>query len=235
LKRKLKGSLEKRIEMAFTVVNQAITKLVEAEKEAVIDALIAHIGTKFTIDDSLQEAVDEFKKSLKSTVQVVKKTKKGKDVGEKKKRAPSVYNLYVKDVMAGKHPEHAGKQKMGFASDLWKTDDMASYLKEHVEELKKENVELKIEELYAMAKSAYLDENGLEEPEEVEKEVVVKVKAPKGKAVETVKGKGKEEAKGKGKAVKGKEVVAKGKAVSKVVVKEPEEPEPEEFEDADEE
>jgi hypothetical protein len=210
--------------MSYVGVNKAVAGVVMEAKMSVVDDLVQYLESKIEVDDDLRAMFDEFKSNLKESEEKVvkdagKKTKAGKKVvdGEKKKRAPSVFNLYVKDVMPlmkATHPDvKDGKLMIGYASESWKSSPKAAYIKDLIMDWKKEDKTLDVVEMYAKAKGMW-DENGNDdiEAKEVEEKVEEKVKSVKGKAAE--------------KAAKGK-AVPKGKAVKK--------PEPEEDADAEEE
>jgi hypothetical protein len=90
-----------------------------------------------------------------------------------------------------------GKKLMSLASESWKIDPMADYIKAKVLEMKSDDKDGDVVEMFKNAKAEYYEENGMEE--EVYE---VKVKDVKGK--------------GKGKKVEEKVVEKpKGKKVSK--------------------
>ena len=117
-------------------------------------------------------------KVVKDAGKKIKGSKKTASGEEKKKRAPSVFNLYVKDVMPdmkAKHPDiKDGKQMIGFASESWKTDPMATFIKEKVLEMKADEKDGDVVEMYAKAKAMYKAENG-----DSQSSTVVKAKASK--------------------------------------------------------
>jgi hypothetical protein len=141
-------------------------------KLAVVDDLVQYLESKIEVDDDLKAMFDEFKSNLKESEEKavkdagkkVKGDKKTASGEEKKKRAPSVFNLYVKDVMPSmkaKHPDiKDGKQMIGFASESWKTDPMAFFIKEKVLEMKAEDKTGDVVEMYAKAKAMWNEENG---------------------------------------------------------------------------
>ncbi len=155
--------------MAFSSVCVAVAKVVMEAKLNVVDEMVAFLETKIEMDDDLKSIFKEFKENLKeSEEKVVKDSGKGKkgkgkkdDGVEKKKRAPSVFNLYVKDVMPmlkEKHPEiKNGKELISLAGEEWKTSAKAQFIKEKVAELKKASPDTDIVELFDEAKSQYTD------------------------------------------------------------------------------
>jgi cobalamin biosynthesis protein CobT len=182
--------------MAYTAITKAVANVVMDAKLSVIDDLITFLESKIDVDDDLKGMFDEFKSNLKDSEEKVvkaagKKISKGKgdkseSVEPKKKRAPSVFNLYVKDVMPdmkAKHPDvKDGKQMITFASSSWKTDPMAHFIKEKVIEMKNDDKKGDVVEMYARAKALFKgeavpeknvvsdDENESDEENEKEKE-----------------------------------------------------------------
>jgi len=191
--------------MSYTAVTKAVANVVMEAKLSVIDDLIIYLEAKIEVDDDLKAMFEEFKMNLKESEEKVvkaagKKTTKGKksDSEEpKKKRAPSVFNLYVKDVMPemkAKHPDiKDGKQMIGFASESWKNDPMAAFIKEKVAEMKAEDKDADVVEMYAKAKALFKgepvlekkvvsddeNESEVEEEKPVKKAAAKKEKAPK--------------------------------------------------------
>ena len=120
---------------SFAAVNKAVASVVadsvfEAKKK-VIDEFAAFLADKIEFDDDMKGYFDSFKASLSlEKIEVPKETKKGKkssdeEGGEKKKRAPSAYNLYIKDKMAeikAEKPELKGKELMKAAIDAWNAE-----------------------------------------------------------------------------------------------------------------
>lgn len=152
--------------MSFTIVNQAVARVVMDAKLGVIDDIVTYLETKIEVDDDLKGIFVEFKANLKECQEkVVKEAGKKMKVKKSmdKKRAPSIFNLYVKDVMPdmkAKHPDvKDGKQMIGFASESWKTDPLAFFLKEKITEMKSDHKDKDIVELYAMAKAMYIEKN----------------------------------------------------------------------------
>ena len=190
--------------MAYSAITKAVANVVMEAKLSVIDDLITFLEAKIEVDDDLKGIFEEFKSNLKeSEEKVVKaagkkasKSKKSDSDEPKKKRAPSVFNLFVKDVMPSmkaKHPDvKDGKLMIGFASEAWKTDPMAAFIKEKVLEMKKDDKDGDVVEMFAKAKAMFKD--GEVSDVEVEKEVE-KPKAKGKKAAEKVV----EKAKAKGK------------------------------------
>ena len=169
--------------MAFPTVCVAIAKVVMDAKLKVVEDLAAFLETKIEMDDDMKGFLVEFKNSLKdaedkAVKEAGKKGKKSKSSDssdtEKKKRAPSVFNLYVKDVMPeikATHPDiKNGKQLIALAGEDWKTSAKAKFIKEKVEELKKDKKDMPVVELYEEAKSMYSDESDVDVKEAKKKE-----------------------------------------------------------------
>jgi hypothetical protein len=125
--------------MAFTAVTKAVAGVVaeavfEAKKQVIKD-FAAFMADKIDFDDDMQAYFDEFVGTLVlEKVEVPKekgKTKKSaasasdgesSDAPAKKKRAPSAYNLFIKEKMAeikANKPELKGKDLMRAAIDVW--------------------------------------------------------------------------------------------------------------------
>ena len=160
---------------SFVAVNKAVANVVMDAKMSVVDDLVAYLESKIEVDDDLRAMFDEFKSNLKESEEKVVKdagkkikgSKKTASGEEKKKRAPSVFNLYVKDVMPemkASHPDiKDGKLMIGFASESWKSSPKAAFIKEKVLEMKGENKNGDVVEMYANAKALWNDENGIED------------------------------------------------------------------------
>ena len=198
---------------SFTAVNKAVAGVVMDAKMAVVDELVKYLESKIEVDDDLRAMFDEFKSNLKETEEKVVKdagkkvkgSKKNASGGEKKKRAPSVFNLYVKDVMPemkAKHPDiKDGKKMIGFASESWKNDPKAAFIKEKVLEMKGDDKTGDVVEMYAKAKALWNDENGISSDETVVKTKEEKMKGKKEKTDDE------SEEKPKGKKAAAKKVV----------------------------
>jgi hypothetical protein len=183
--------------MAFPTVQSAVAKVVMDAKLKVFDDLVTFLDTKIEIDDELKAALAGFKDSLKESeekaVKVAgKKSKKAaadssdSSDSEKKKRAPSVFNLFVKDEMPSiklKNPDvKDGKQLMGLASEQWNTSEYAKFLQSKVTELKKADKDADVHDLFAKAKLMYAglsDKNADEMMAEKKKVAVTEEKVPK--------------------------------------------------------
>ena len=118
--------------MALTKVNSAVSALVEEVSMTTVDKVVEFLKSKIDFDEDFEGFFKEFKDTLKADVKAAakksaKKSKKSDSSdseGEpKKKRAPSAYNLYIKDKMAEikvSNPEIKGKDLMKAAIDEWK-------------------------------------------------------------------------------------------------------------------
>jgi hypothetical protein len=231
---------------SFVAVNKAVAGVVMDAKLAVVDDLVQYLESKIEVDDDLRAMFDEFKSNLKESEEKVVKdagkkikgSKKTASGEEKKKRAPSVFNLYVKDVMPemkAKHPDiKDGKQMIGFASESWKSDPKAAFIKEKVLEMKGDDKDGDVVEMYAKAKALWNDENGITSDEtvvDVKKSKEEKMKGKKKEKTddESEKPKGKKAAVKKEKSDDESEEKPKGKkAAAKKVVKESDEEEEDE-------
>jgi hypothetical protein len=116
--------------MASTKLNIAIAVLVAEAQTSVVDKLFAFLGEKIEIDDDMKAYFEEFKGTLKTDQEVeVKASKKGKkepkldkDGVPKAKRAPSAYNLYIRDKMAEFKAEGHKGNLMKMAIDAWNAE-----------------------------------------------------------------------------------------------------------------
>jgi hypothetical protein len=112
--------------MAFAKITSLIEAAVKDGQLATFDNFITFLGTKIDIDEDMQSYIDEFKKTL-----VVKKKASPKGKGkakaaaeeektEKKKRAPSAYNLFIRDKMAELRTAGHKGNLMKLAVEEWK-------------------------------------------------------------------------------------------------------------------
>ncbi len=131
--------------MAFTKVTKALSVLVEETSLLVVDKLVAFLDTKIEMDDDMKQMFEDFKTQLKEQLKEEAKAaaKGGKkkiavdENGEKKKRAPSAYNLFIKEKMAAikqKNPEMASKDVMKEAIAMWKAQKGTSSSEESGDE-----------------------------------------------------------------------------------------------------
>ena len=161
--------------MAYTAINVAIAKVVADAKQKVVDDLLAFMSTKVEVDEDILGMFKEFKDSLKEeAVEEAKVVKKGGKKGKKsdsdgevkKKRAPTVFNLFVKAVMSeikAANPDiKDGKKFISMASEQWKTSERATFVKDKVAELKKEDKDADIHDLFAKAMAMYSGDSDVE-------------------------------------------------------------------------
>jgi hypothetical protein len=106
--------------MALTKVNSSIAALIEETKVSTVDKLVHFLGQKIEIDEDMKKMFEEFKVASKGS-------SKGSAKAEKKeKRAPSAYNLYIKDKIAEfKAAGHKGNL-MKMATDAWNESKKAT-------------------------------------------------------------------------------------------------------------
>ena len=147
--------------MAYPTMNEAVSKVVLAAKEETVDALLKFLGDKIEIDE-IKEFFIEFKNNLKEPSK--KSSKKSDSNDESKKKAPSAYNLFIKDmspVLKEKNPNAKGKELMALASAEWKNSEYAAFLKKKIKEMQEEDktVVYEIETLYKIAKEIYEEKN----------------------------------------------------------------------------
>ena len=186
--------------MAFPSIAHAVAKVVMDAKLKVLEDFKEFLGSKIEMDDDLNGFFKEYQSSLQESEEMNVKAsgKKGKGkaavTGEtKKKRAASIFNIYVKDIMPKLKETHGdvkdGKKLIGFASESWKSDPFALFVKEKAKELKsdsEDNVEL-----YAKIKAMYSSSDeeaptmAKEEEPETDKPLTKKTKAAKTKAKAT--------------------------------------------------
>lgn len=119
---------------SLTAFHKATAVLLEETTASTVDKLAAFLSEKIEFDDDMKALFEEFKKTAKEEIRASfktaaatagKKGRGGKDAagGEKKKREPSAYNLFIKDKMAeikAKRPELKGKDLMKEAIVEWK-------------------------------------------------------------------------------------------------------------------
>jgi len=114
--------------MALVKLNKAITAAMEETALATVDRVINAFKAKFEMDDSdLADLANEIKEAIKNEAKeqckVDRKRKTAVADGEKKKRVPTAYNLFIKDKMAqlgGADPNLKGKLLLKAAVDEWK-------------------------------------------------------------------------------------------------------------------
>jgi nucleolin len=155
--------------MVYPTLNKAVANIVMEEKKKAIGELIEHLSKKIEIDDDMKEIFDEFLDNMKETdeqnLKVASKgsrTSKKSDDPDKKKRPPTPYNLYQKEmtpIIREEHPEITdGRVRMSLIAASWKKDPMALFIKDKVAEMKKENKDGDVVEFYAKAKAMYAEQ-----------------------------------------------------------------------------
>lgn len=143
------------------IIQQAVAKVIMDAKLNLVDELVTYLGSKIEIDDEIKNIFTEFKANLKEHEEKIVKIagKKTKVVGEKKKRQPSIFNMYVKDIMPSIKEKNGevkdGKKLISMAAESWKTDPMAIFIKENTVSLKADNSNITPVELYEKAKELW--------------------------------------------------------------------------------
>jgi hypothetical protein len=201
--------------MAFLKVTKAMNALVEETSFAVVDKLMAFLDTRIEMDEDMKGLFSEFKEQLtgelKETAKAVTKSgKAAKAPGEK--RAPSAYNLFIRDKMAElkeEDPTMSAQERMKAATVLWREHKEA--LEPSDEEPKAPKASKKATKATKAPKKAKAAEEEPAEEEPAEEEEPPKPKATKG---------GKKAAKEAPKKGKG------GKKAAKAAEEEPAEEEP---------
>lgn len=131
--------------MTYSGVNSAVGKIIVETKLNIIDELTDYLDKKVDLDDDIKHAMCEFKEQITAT-----KTKK--------KRQLSLFNLFVKDKLPqlkAAHPDiKDGKLMISMASDAWKKEPLALYIKEHSAEIKKQG-DIDPADLYNKLKKMY--------------------------------------------------------------------------------
>ena len=118
---------------SYNSIVKAASIVVMEAKRSVIDDLMAYLNEKVELEDEFTSMVEEFKAKL-IVDQVVdgdngKKRKGRKSSGDKVKRAPSAYNLFIKDAMAKlreQSPDMTAKARLTEATQMWKKHKAAS-------------------------------------------------------------------------------------------------------------
>lgn len=145
--------------MAYPNVNSTVSKIVLEAKLQVFSE-ISELLDSLKVDETVYEALATYEQSMKDAHKSVKASKSASSSdGEKKKRAPSLFNLFIKDVMdkvkADNPDVKNGKEYIKLASAYWKESDYSKFIQEKVAEFKKESDGAKLEELFARAKALY--------------------------------------------------------------------------------
>ena len=137
--------------MTFPALNTVMGKIIVETKISTIDELTNYLDTKIELDDDIKHAMYEFKETITATKSI-----------EKKKRKLSLFNLYVKDKLPqlkAAHPDiKDGKLMISMASEAWKKEPLALYIKEHSAKVKKEDCDIDPTDLYNKLKKMYTAE-----------------------------------------------------------------------------
>jgi hypothetical protein len=127
--------------MALIKINKAISAAFEEQSLHVLNKFVDALKEKIEFDEDLEQFVNAFKTTLKDEFKLAEKaTKKSKrskgsdgasdsEAEPKKKRAPSAYNLFIKDKMAElkqTNPELKSKELMSAATVEWKKQKEAT-------------------------------------------------------------------------------------------------------------
>lgn len=114
------------------LLNQAVVMIGYESKLAAVDKLQSFLSQKIEFDGHMEEVFNEFKDILKNehTAELSTAAKGGKGKGKatvgkvKTKKAPSAYNIFIKDKIAefkAKNPDMKnGKELLKMATDAWK-------------------------------------------------------------------------------------------------------------------
>lgn len=111
--------------MTSSKVSKAINLLVEESCLSVVDKLVCYLDAKIEIDDDMKQYFESFKQILRDELKEDMKSYHGSKSARsfpKKKRAPSAYNLFIKEKMAlikVDQPELKSKDLMKEAIALW--------------------------------------------------------------------------------------------------------------------
>lgn len=114
--------------MALIKAQKAILVLAEETALSTVDKLAEFLATKIEFDEDMKATFDEFKTLLKeehkaSSKASGKRKTTNADGSEKKKRAPTPYNLFIKDQIVAlkqENPKWTGKELMAAATAAWK-------------------------------------------------------------------------------------------------------------------
>jgi hypothetical protein len=175
--------------MSFAPINAAVNKVMISK----IQELKAFITKKSEEDEEafdMDVVIDEF-------IGLMTEKKKGKkdkdsdtDKPEKKTRAASVYNLFIKHWMKKletENPEMAGKDRMKEASTVWKegSDEFVILVKEQTEKMKGEGMKDSTEIFAKILEMSKFPEEEEKPKEEEKKPKAKKEKKPKVAKVES--------------------------------------------------
>lgn len=115
--------------MALIKAQKALQALAEDVALSTVDKLAEFLATKIEFDEDMKELFEEFKtatkEEYKASAKASKKGGKDADGTEKKKRAPTAYNLFIKDKineLKAANPSWKGKELMSAATAAWKVE-----------------------------------------------------------------------------------------------------------------
>ncbi len=187
----------------INTITPVVAKIVVDAKIEAIDNLIEFIKSSDVSSDvdEIVEIIQKFKEEMivknqvdfKESSKISKKiSKKKSDSGdkEKKKRPPSMFNLFVKDkmpILKANNPEHNSKMMMSLASDCWKSDEFALYIKDNVDSMKKEFEPIENVDLFKKMKETFAEQNPDYFPTDIECDSGSSSGAPKSKPKKKVK------------------------------------------------
>jgi hypothetical protein len=115
---------------SLSKVNIALSSLVVETAESTIDKVLEFLGNHIEVDEDMRSMFAEFKKqnteeimeTTKAEIKAIKKVTKKADDAPKQKRAPSSYNIYIRDKMAELRAGGATGNLMKQAIDAWKVE-----------------------------------------------------------------------------------------------------------------
>lgn len=107
---------------SYNVVLKAVADVVFDAKKQVLKDFAAFLAEKIDFDDDMKGYFDEFEKTIVKETPSKKKSSGESSDTEKKKRAPSAYNMFISEKMAEikkVKPELKGKELMKAAIEIW--------------------------------------------------------------------------------------------------------------------
>lgn len=107
---------------SYNAVMKAVADVVFDAKKQVIKDFAAFLAEKIDFDDDMKGYFDEFEKTIVKETPSKKKGESSSSDTEKKKRAPSAYNMFISEKMAEikkEKPELKGKELMKAAIEVW--------------------------------------------------------------------------------------------------------------------
>ena len=144
--------------MSYPTLSNAVSKIVfDAQVKAIKD-FKEFLAARVDVSE-MEGDFDEFLQTLKpTTVPVGKKASKAIADPSKKKREPTLFNFFVKDRMVSlkmENPDKNGKVILTLASEAWKSDPFATFLKENLQAIKDEASDSSNESVYQLAKEKF--------------------------------------------------------------------------------